>query len=127
MAIKNKTIMKHIHTFESFLNEGKNDHINEYAKPSKDNWLGWFVLNSNLRGDLVYWKKGELVKAYTSDEAGYVFVETGDANYDAADDMAKADFDRIAEPLNADKHKKSYNYVKKLEKSRQLKDWEIIN
>ena len=120
--------MKHIKTFESFLNEGKKATVNEYgAKPSKDNWLGWFVLNSNLRGDLVYWKKGELVKAYTSDEAGYVFVVTGDANYDSAEDMAKSDFDRIAEPLNAEKHKKSYDYVKKLEKSGQLKDWELID
>ena len=120
--------MKRIHTFSSFLTEGKKASINEYgAKPSKDNWLGWFVLNGNFRGDTTSWKKGELVKAYTSDETGYVFVVTGDANYDAADDMTKSDFDRIAEPLNADKHKKSYDYVKKMEKSRQLKDWEIIN
>jgi hypothetical protein len=118
--------MKNLHTFEEFLNEEKSS-INEYgAKPSKDNWLGWFVLNANLRGDMTSWKKGELVKAYTSDDKGYVFVVTGDVNYEAYDDIAQSDFDRIAEPLNSEKHKKSYNYVKKLEKTRQLKDWEII-
>jgi hypothetical protein len=115
--------MKHLHTFESFLNES----MPFGAKTSKDNWLGWFVLNNNLRGDLVYWKKGELVKAYTSDNKGHVFVVTGDANYDSADDMAQSDFDRIAEPIDPSKHKKSYNYVKKLEKTGQLKDWEMID
>ena len=118
--------MKHVQTFESFLIEAK---LNEYGikKPSADNWLGWFVLNANLRGDLTAWKKGELIKAYTSDDKGYVFVMTGDANYEAYDDIAKADFDKIAEPLNKDKHKKSYNYVEKLNKLNQLKDWEKIN
>ena len=117
--------MKHIHTFNSFLNEAK---LNEYGtKPSADNWLGWFVLTGNLRGDLTAWKKGELVKAYTSDDKGYVFIVTGDANYEAYDDIAKADFDKIAEPLEKDKHKKSYNYVKKLEKTNQLKNWEVID
>ena len=117
--------MRNLRTFEEFLNEKT---LNEYgAKPSKDNWLGWFVLNANLRGDMTSWKKGELVKAYASDDKGHVFVVTGDANYDAADDMAQSDFDRIAEPLDPNKHKKSYNYVKKLEKTGQLKNWELID
>ena len=113
-----------MHTFSSFLNEGKNAYG---ATPSKDNWLGWFVLNSNLRGDMTAWQKGELVKAYTSDDKGYVFVMTGDADYEAYDDWSQSDFDRIAEPLDKVKHKKSYNYVEKLKKLNQLKDWEVID
>lgn len=117
--------MKNIKSFEEFLTESK---LNEYgAKPSADNWLGWFVLNANIRGDMNAWKKGELVKAYTSDDKGYVFVMTGDANYEAYDDWSQSDFDKIAIPLNKDAHKKSYNYVKKLEKTKQLKDWEKID
>jgi hypothetical protein len=116
--------MKNLQTFEEFINENS---LNEYgAKPSKENWLGWFVLNGNLRGDLNIWKKGELIKAYTSENKGYVFVVTGDVNYEAYDDIAQSDFDKIAVSLDEDKHKKSYNYVKKLEKTGQLKDWEII-
>jgi hypothetical protein len=102
--------------------------INEYgATPSKKNWLGWFVLNANLNGDLTAWKKGELIKAYKSDEKGYVFIYTGDYNYDAYDDIAQSDFNRIATPLDPTKHKKSYNYVKKLEKLNRLEDYEVIN
>jgi hypothetical protein len=107
-------------------NKAKKD-INEYgATPSKENWKGWFVLNANLRGDTTNWKKGELIKAYKSADSDHIYVVTGDANYDASDEWAQSDFDRIAEPLNAEKHKKSYNYVKKLEKSNQLKPWEIM-
>ena len=102
--------------------------INEYgATPSKKNWLGWFVLNANLRGDLNAWKKGELIKAYKSDEKGYVFIYTGDYDYEAYDDIAQSDFNRIATSLDPTKHKKSYNYVKKLEKLNRLKDYEVIN
>ena len=102
--------------------------VNEYgATPSKKNWLGWFVLNANLHGDLTAWKKGELIKAYKSDEKGYVFIYTGDYNYDAYDDIAQSDFNRIATPLDPTKHKKSYNYVKKLEKLNRLEDYEVIN
>ena len=102
--------------------------INEYgATPSKKNWLGWFVLNTNLRGDLNAWKKGELIKAYKSDEKGYVFIYTGDYDYEAYDDIAQSDFNRIATSLDPTKHKKSYNYVKKLEKLNRLKDYEVIN
>lgn len=102
--------------------------INEYgATPSKKNWLGWFVLNANLNGGLTAWKKGELIKAYKSDEKGYVFIYTGDYNYDAYDDIAQSDFNRIATPLDPTKHKKSYNYVKKLEKLNRLEDYEVIN
>lgn len=105
--------------------EGK---LNEYgAKPGKSTWLGWFVLTGNLRGDLNSWKKGELIKAYVLDDKDYVFIETGDNNYEAYDEINKADFDRVAEPLDKDKHKKSYNYVETLKKSNQLKDWEKID
>ena len=102
--------------------------INEYgATPSKKNWLGWFVLNANLHGDLNAWKKGELIKAYKSDEKGYVFIYTGDYDYEAYDDISQSDFNRIATSLDPTKHKKSYNYVKKLEKLNRLKDYEVIN
>lgn len=105
-----------------------NEYINEYgATPSKKNWLGWFVLNANLRGDSTAWKKGELIKAYKSDEKGHVFIYTGDYNYEAYDDIAQSDFNRIATPLDPTKHEKSYNYVKKLEKLNRLKDYEVIN
>lgn len=104
------------------------EYINEYgATPSKKNWLGWFVLNANLHGDLTAWKKGELIKAYKSDEKGYVFIYTGDYDYEAYDDIAQSDFNRIATSLDPTKHKKSYNYVKKLEKLNRLKDYEVIN
>jgi hypothetical protein len=104
------------------------EYINEYgATPSKKNWLGWFVLNANLHGDLTAWKKGELIKAYKSDEKGYVFIYTGDYDYEAYDDISQSDFNRIATSLDPTKHKKSYNYIKKLEKLNRLKDYEVIN
>lgn len=122
------TLMKTPEQLELMDDINESGSINEYgATPSKKNWLGWFVLNANLYGDLTHWKKGELIKAYKSDEKGYVFIYTGDYNYEAYDDIAQSDFNRIATSLDPTKHKKSYNYVKKLEKLNRLKDYEVIN
>jgi hypothetical protein len=122
------TLMKTPDQLELMDDINESGSINEYgATPSKKNWLGWFVLNANLHGDLTHWKKGELIKAYKSDEKGYVFIYTGDYNYEAYDDIAQSDFNRIATSLDPTKHKKSYNYVKKLEKLNRLKDYEVIN
>jgi hypothetical protein len=91
---------------------------------SKKLWIGWFVLTHNIRGDLNYWKKGELIKAEKSDESGYIFIQTADVTTEAYDDIESSVFKRSTEPFSSDRHKKHLNYLEKLKAAGEIKSWE---
>jgi Protein of unknown function (DUF1566) len=90
-------------------------------------WLGWFVVTQNFRGDLVRWIKGELIKAEKSKEKGYIFIQAADVTVDAYDNIEDVDFNRITVPLNPTKHKRQFNYLKKIEKLGYVKPWETYS
>ena len=88
-------------------------------------YLGLFKLNSNFRGDLVYWKKGEIVKAYESNKKGIIFVLLADDNFQAYDEWEKSDFERIASPLLTNGGGVGNNFEKELDEKLESEGWKI--
>ena len=86
------------------------------SNAGKPIWVKWNKVDGGQTTRSVYW--GPFLNGIAR---GAIY------DYEAYDDIAQSDFNRIATSLDPTKHKKSYNYVKKLEKLNRLKDYEVIN